>query len=59
MLVDGEHYPSAVADAIADMQSEGWSVLGAALVGGGEKLRDEPTYGVPHVTPPPGDTRRW
>ncbi|MCW2920338.1 MAG: cyclic 2,3-diphosphoglycerate-synthetase [Thermoleophilia bacterium] len=55
VLVDGEHYPTAVADAIADLRAEGWDVLGAALVGGGEKLRDTPDYGVPHVTPPPGD----
>lgn len=55
VLVDGEHYPTAVADAIADLKVEGWDVLGAALVGGGEKLRDTPDYGVPHVTPPPGD----
>ncbi len=55
VLVDGEHYPTAVADAIGDLRTEGWDVLGAALVGGGEKLRDTPDYGVPHVTPPPGD----
>ncbi len=55
VLVDGEHYPTAVADAIADLRAEGWNVLGAALIGGGEKLRDTPDYGVPHVTPPPGD----
>lgn len=55
VLVDGEHYPTAVADAIADLRAEGWEVLGAALVGGGEKLRGEPEYGVPHVAPPAGD----
>ncbi|MCW2923718.1 MAG: hypothetical protein JWM98_1122, partial [Thermoleophilia bacterium] len=49
VLVDGEHYPTAVADAIADLRAAGWEVRAAALVGGGEKLRGEPTYGVPHV----------
>jgi cyclic 2,3-diphosphoglycerate synthetase len=55
VLVDGEHYPTAVADAIADLQAEGWTVHAAALVGGGEKLRETPDFGVPHVTPPAGD----
>jgi cyclic 2,3-diphosphoglycerate synthetase len=55
VLVDGEHYPTAVADAIADLRAEGWDVAGAALVGGGEKLRAEPEYGVPHVGRPAGD----
>jgi cyclic 2,3-diphosphoglycerate synthetase len=55
VLVDGEHYPIAVADAIADLRAEGWDVAGAALVGGGEKLRSEPEYGVPHVGRPAGD----
>lgn len=55
VLVDGEHYPSAVADAIALLQAAGWAVAGAALVGGGEKLRGEPDYGVPHVAAPEDD----
>lgn len=55
VLVDGEHYPSAVADAIVVLREAGWEVAGAALVGGGEKLRTEPDYGVPHVTPPDDD----
>lgn len=55
VLVDGEHYPSAVADAIADLAAAGWVVEAAALVGGGEKLRSTPAYGVPHVAPPAGD----
>jgi cyclic 2,3-diphosphoglycerate synthetase len=33
----------------------GWQVAGVALLGGTEKLRDTPDYGVPHVPPPPGD----
>jgi cyclic 2,3-diphosphoglycerate synthetase len=55
VVVDGEHYPGAVADAIADLVGAGWDVRAAALVGGGEKLRTTPDYGVPHVVPPPGD----
>ncbi|MCW2926123.1 MAG: cyclic 2,3-diphosphoglycerate-synthetase [Thermoleophilia bacterium] len=55
VLVDGEHYPTAVADAIADLVADGWDVAAAGLVGGGEKLRGEPEYGVPHAPPPPGD----
>jgi cyclic 2,3-diphosphoglycerate synthase len=55
VLVDGEHYPGAVADAIVDLHSAGWDVRAAALVGGGEKLRSTPDYGVPHAPPPPGD----
>jgi cyclic 2,3-diphosphoglycerate synthetase len=55
VLVDGEHYPTAVADAIADLRAAGWDVRGAALVGGGEKLRATPEYGVAHVTAPAGD----
>lgn len=52
VLVDGEHYPTAVADAIVDLAAAGWDVRAAALVGGGEKLRDEPEYGIPHLRPP-------
>lgn len=55
VLVDGEHYPAAVSDAISDLQKTGWNVRGAALVGGGEKLRETPDYGVPHVTAPATD----
>ncbi|MBC7461202.1 MAG: hypothetical protein H7287_07560, partial [Thermoleophilia bacterium] len=55
VLVDGEHYPTAVADAIAELIAAGWLVRGAALVGGGEKLRGTPEYGVPHVTAPEHD----
>src|SRR6187431_2985873 len=50
VLVDGEHYPTAVADAITTLRQAGWDVRAAALVGGGEKLREEPDYGVPHLT---------
>jgi cyclic 2,3-diphosphoglycerate synthetase len=49
-LVDGEHYPQVVADAIAALSETGWTVRMAALVGGTEKLRGEPDYGVPHVS---------
>ena len=43
-LVDGEHYPEVVRDAFGELD---YDVVGAVLVGGSEKLRDEPDYGVP------------
>jgi cyclic 2,3-diphosphoglycerate synthetase len=43
-LVDGEHYPEVVRDAFAELPH---AVVGAVLLGGSEKLRDEPDYGVP------------
>ena len=43
-LVDGEHYPPVVRDAIAELPYE---IVGAVLVGGTEKLRGRPEYGVP------------
>lgn len=45
VLVDGEHYPQVVADAIAALRDAGWQVDGAILVGGSEKLRATPDYG--------------
>jgi cyclic 2,3-diphosphoglycerate synthetase len=45
-LVDGEHYPPVVRDALALLPYE-W--VGAILVGGTEKLRDGADYGVPLV----------
>jgi cyclic 2,3-diphosphoglycerate synthetase len=46
-LVDGEHYPDVVRQALAALPYE-W--IGAILVGGTEKLREPPEYGVPLVT---------
>ena len=43
-LVDGEHHPAVVRDALAELPYE---VAGAVLLGGTEKLRGEPDYGVP------------
>ena len=43
-LIDGEHYPEVVRDAFAELEHE---VVGAVLLGGTEKLRGEPSYGVP------------
>jgi cyclic 2,3-diphosphoglycerate synthase len=43
-LVDGEHYPDVVRAAFAELPHE---VVGAVLLGGGEKLRETPDYGVP------------
>jgi cyclic 2,3-diphosphoglycerate synthetase len=44
VVVDGEHYPPVVRDAIAELPYE---VIGAWLAGGTEKLRGTPEYGVP------------
>jgi cyclic 2,3-diphosphoglycerate synthase len=43
-LVDGEHYPPVVRDALDELPYE---FVAAVLVGGGEKLRGEESYGVP------------
>jgi cyclic 2,3-diphosphoglycerate synthetase len=43
-LVDGEHYPEVVRAAFAELPHE---VVGAVLLGGSEKLRGTPDYGVP------------
>jgi cyclic 2,3-diphosphoglycerate synthetase len=45
-LIDGEHYAAVVRDALAALPYE---VVGALLVGGGEKLRGGEEYGVPLV----------
>src|SRR5262249_23023172 len=45
-LIDGEHYAPVLRDALAALPYE-W--VGAILVGGTEKLRDSPDYGVPLV----------
>jgi cyclic 2,3-diphosphoglycerate synthetase len=44
VVIDGEHYPPVLRDAIAELPYE---VLGAWLAGGTEKLREDPEYGVP------------
>ena len=46
-LIDGEHVPDVVLDALAELPYD-W--VGAILVGGSEKLRGEPAYGVPLLT---------
>jgi cyclic 2,3-diphosphoglycerate synthetase len=46
-IVDGEHYPSVVRDALAELPYE---ILAAVRVGGTEKLRGDEDYGVPLVT---------
>src|SRR5215831_6981455 len=43
-LIDGEHYPATVRDALADLPYE---FVGALMVGGTEKLRGDADYGVP------------
>ncbi len=44
VIVDGEHYPPVVRDALAELPHTPVAVV---LAGGGEKLRDAPSYGVP------------
>ncbi len=46
VLVDGEHYPPVVRAAIAQA-NRAEHVVAALLLGGTEKLRSEPDYGVP------------
>lgn len=46
VLVDGEHYSPVVRAAIADVRASGVDVVGAALLGGTEKLVGAPDYGV-------------
>jgi cyclic 2,3-diphosphoglycerate synthase len=43
-LIDGEHYPDVVRDALAELP---FTVLGAVLMGGTEKIRGGEDYGVP------------
>jgi cyclic 2,3-diphosphoglycerate synthetase len=50
-IVDGEHYPDVVRDALAELPYE---FVGVMLIGGTEKLRGEPDYGVPIVEDPGG-----
>jgi cyclic 2,3-diphosphoglycerate synthetase len=50
-IVDGEHYPDVVRDALAELPYE---FVGVILIGGTEKLRVEPDYGVP-IVEEPGD----
>ncbi|MEU2794257.1 hypothetical protein [Streptomyces sp. NPDC007100] len=46
-LVDGEHYPDVVREALRLLPCQ---VVGALLVGGTEKLRGAPNFGVPLVS---------
>jgi cyclic 2,3-diphosphoglycerate synthetase len=50
-IVDGEHYPDVVREALSELPYE---FVGAMLVGGTEKLRGAPDYGVP-LRDAPGD----
>jgi len=53
-VVDGEHYPDVVRDALAELPYE---FVGVLLAGGVEKLREGvPDYGVPIVEAPPAGT---
>ncbi|HUF84411.1 MAG TPA: 2,3-diphosphoglycerate synthetase [Acidimicrobiia bacterium] len=48
VLVDGEHYPPVVRAALDGLRAAGNEIVGAALLGGGEKLRvdEAPDYGL-------------
>ena len=46
-LIDGEHYAPVVRDALAALP---YDFVGAIMVGGTEKLRDDADYGVPLVS---------
>ena len=48
-IVDGEHYPDVVRAALDELPYE---FVGVMLIGGTEKLRGEPDYGVPLVAEP-------
>jgi cyclic 2,3-diphosphoglycerate synthetase len=48
-IVDGEHYPDVVRAALAELPYE---FVGVILIGGTEKLRGTPDYGVPMVEKP-------
>jgi cyclic 2,3-diphosphoglycerate synthase len=48
-IVDGEHYPDVVREALAELP---YDFVGVMLVGGSEKLRGVPDYGVPLVSEP-------
>jgi cyclic 2,3-diphosphoglycerate synthase len=48
-IVDGEHYPDVVREALAELP---YDFVGVMLIGGTEKLRGVPDYGVPMVTEP-------
>ena len=50
-IVDGEHYPDVVRDALHELPYE---FVGVMLIGGTEKLRGVPDYGVP-IVEEPGD----
>ncbi len=49
-IVDGEHYPDVVRAALAELRYE---FVAVRLVGGTEKLRGQPDYGVPVVADVP------
>lgn len=56
VLVDGEHYPPVLLDAIRTFEERGYQVVAAVFLGGGEKLSGPLVLGsVPIVT---GDTQR-
>jgi cyclic 2,3-diphosphoglycerate synthetase len=47
VVVDGEHYPPVVRDALDELAHE---IVAVVIAGGTEKLRRDPDYGVPQAT---------
>lgn len=55
VLIDGEHYPPVVRAAVEQLRADGYEVVGAALLGGTEKLApgEVPDVGVPETVTGP------
>lgn len=52
-MIDGEHYPPVVKDALSELEAQGLEVVGLVFLGGTEKILDGnqlTTYGHPVVT---------
>jgi cyclic 2,3-diphosphoglycerate synthetase len=56
VLVDGEHYPPVIIDAIRTFEERGYQIAAAVFLGGGEKLSGPLDLG--HIPVVRGDTQR-
>jgi cyclic 2,3-diphosphoglycerate synthetase len=56
VLIDGEHYPPVVLDAIERLQGSGYEIRAALFLGGTEKTDRLPDLGMPVVAGPPEPT---
>jgi len=56
VLVDGEHYPPVILDAIRTFEDRGYQIAAAVFLGGGEKLSGPLDLGAIPVVH--GDTQR-